>query len=193
MHRKAADLMTRAPELFDMASQYYKRNGRGALFLKFKSVAQLMEKSVRVLLLYIPLEQTWLLEYAELPRQVIAYEPENQYVLFLTVSTELVEGGELMQASTAHVSLTARIVPPSNDDVVLVSNTPAEFARAMENHSTLDTQPGSVMRDVCSYCYKAGAKLMCSRCSCAHYCTKACQVDHWRSGHRVNCNTISLD
>lgn len=184
--------MTRAPELYDMASQYYKRNGRGALFMKFKDVEQLMEKSVKVLLLYIPLEQTMLLEYEELPRQVVAYEPSHQYVLFMTVSTELVEGGELMQASTAHVNPTVRLLK-QNDDIQLVTNSPAEFARVIERHCTLDTVPGSTARDVCSFCYASAPRFTCSKCNRAYYCSKMCQRDHWRGGHKVNCNCIALD
>lgn len=193
MHRKATELMTRAPDLFDMATKYYKRNGRGAVFVKFRDVEQLLERSVKVVLLYIPLEQSWLLEYEELPRQVVAYEPSHQYVLFMTVSTDLVEGGELMQASTAHVAPTYQLLAEQPDSIELVSNSPAEFARLMERESSTETQAGTKFISVCSYCYAGAPKYTCSRCSLAQYCSKECQRDHWRATHKINCNCIALD
>ena len=36
----------------------------------------------------------------------------------------------------------------------------------------------------CAYCETSGAKLTCAKCKAAHYCSKACQKQHWKNGHR---------
>ena len=34
----------------------------------------------------------------------------------------------------------------------------------------------------CAYCGTSGAKLTCANCKAAHYCSKACQKQHWKNG-----------
>ncbi|XP_054797127.1 ubiquitin carboxyl-terminal hydrolase 18-like [Prosopis cineraria] len=47
--------------------------------------------------------------------------------------------------------------------------------------------PGVLMQDpVCAVCGQSGTK-KCSRCKAARYCSEACQVSHWKSGHRTKC------
>ena len=29
----------------------------------------------------------------------------------------------------------------------------------------------------------------CSRCKCMNYCSKVCQVGHWREAHKITCNS----
>jgi hypothetical protein len=39
----------------------------------------------------------------------------------------------------------------------------------------------------CSNCGTSGAKLTCGQCKAAHYCSKACQKQHWKNGHKGGC------
>jgi hypothetical protein len=39
----------------------------------------------------------------------------------------------------------------------------------------------------CSNCGTSGAKLTCGACKAAHYCSKACQKQHWKNGHKGSC------
>ena len=39
----------------------------------------------------------------------------------------------------------------------------------------------------CSNCGTSGAKLTCSKCKSATYCSKACQKQHWVNGHKGAC------
>ena len=39
----------------------------------------------------------------------------------------------------------------------------------------------------CAYCETSGAKLTCGACKAAHYCSKACQKQHWKNGHKERC------
>ena len=44
----------------------------------------------------------------------------------------------------------------------------------------------------CASCGAESAPLKCSRCKVAMYCSKACQVEHWkRGGHRDLCFWLS--
>jgi hypothetical protein len=40
----------------------------------------------------------------------------------------------------------------------------------------------------CASCGKAGATLKCGKCKAVHYCSKECQVYHWKDGlHKQYC------
>ena len=39
----------------------------------------------------------------------------------------------------------------------------------------------------CAYCETSEAKLTCGKCKAAHYCSKACQKQHWKNGHKEEC------
>jgi len=39
----------------------------------------------------------------------------------------------------------------------------------------------------CANCGTSGAKLACAACKAAHYCSKACQKQHWKNGHKGMC------
>jgi TPR repeat protein len=39
----------------------------------------------------------------------------------------------------------------------------------------------------CANCGTSGAKLTCGQCKAAHYCSKACQKQHWKNGHKGMC------
>ena len=39
----------------------------------------------------------------------------------------------------------------------------------------------------CAYCETSGAKLTCGKCKAAHYCSQACQRQHWKNGHKEKC------
>ena len=39
----------------------------------------------------------------------------------------------------------------------------------------------------CANCGTSGAKLTCGACKAAHYCSKACQKQHWKNGHKGAC------
>jgi serine/threonine protein kinase len=42
-------------------------------------------------------------------------------------------------------------------------------------------------RNKCSQCRCPGAKKVCSRCNHARYCSRSCQVTHWKLGHKKAC------
>ena len=39
----------------------------------------------------------------------------------------------------------------------------------------------------CTNCGTSGASLTCGACKAAHYCSKACQKQHWKNGHKGTC------
>ena len=47
-------------------------------------------------------------------------------------------------------------------------------------------------KGVCANCKKLsqteGKFKACARCKAFHYCSKKCQVEHWKNGHKVDCN-----
>lgn len=44
---------------------------------------------------------------------------------------------------------------------------------------------------VCWSCSKPSSKLLrCGRCKEATYCDKKCQTDHWKNGHKCECETL---
>ena len=48
------------------------------------------------------------------------------------------------------------------------------------------------LRTECSLCKTAGKALKaCSQCSVSAYCSKQCQVSHWKSGHKKECGSAS--
>ena len=49
-----------------------------------------------------------------------------------------------------------------------------------------DTVPGS---KECANCDASGAKLLCAKCKATNYCSKACQLSHWKNGHKEMCFT----
>jgi len=49
-----------------------------------------------------------------------------------------------------------------------------------------DTEPGS---KECANCDASGAKLLCAKCRTTNYCSKACQLSHWKNGHKEMCLT----
>lgn len=164
MHHKAAELLgQRTNMMLKAAIEYYKLQGRGALLFKFMNEEELLHKSKRVVVLYVPLEMSDMLEYDELPRHIRAYDPQAEYVLLLCVSTPLVEGGELMQASTAR----PRRVIEAEDAADEAEDTEVYF---------------------CGYCYAEDAHFKCGRCGDVRYCNKTCQRDHWVESHKGSCS-----
>lgn len=44
------------------------------------------------------------------------------------------------------------------------------------------------LKQGCASCGKRGNNFMnCSRCKTMHYCSKKCQVKHWKKGHKIEC------
>ena len=39
----------------------------------------------------------------------------------------------------------------------------------------------------CANCETSGATFTCAKCKAAHYCSKACQKQHWKNGHKGAC------
>ena len=52
--------------------------------------------------------------------------------------------------------------------------------------SPQEKKAGSSNKD-CAYCGTSGAKLTCGKCKAAHYCSKPCQKQHWKNGHKERC------
>ena len=49
-----------------------------------------------------------------------------------------------------------------------------------------------VQRQVCASCGQAAAKLsQCAACKSAVYCSRRCQVAHWKSGHKAECPALA--
>ncbi len=200
LHGKALHLFKQQTELFNVATEYYKKLGRGAVFIKFRDAQQVMEKGVRVILLYLPLEKSLVLEYDELPRQLQAYNPLQEYVLLLTVTTPLVEGGELLQVSTGRMSPVAQVPmsvlvkkPGAREEMELVANDPAAFTRLLERESSFDSVTDvTTAAGFCAFCYNVRPAFKCARCAMAFYCTKHCQRLHWKEAHKRTCRVMQL-
>jgi hypothetical protein len=48
----------------------------------------------------------------------------------------------------------------------------------------------SPWKNICANCGRKGEKetlKTCARCKAFHYCSKKCQVEHWKAGHKVDC------
>jgi len=56
----------------------------------------------------------------------------------------------------------------------------------MRNKKKAAHQPDA---EECSNCETVGAKLKCSNCRVSRYCNKACQLQHWKDGHKEMCVT----
>ncbi|KAL7547406.1 hypothetical protein ACHAWF_010716 [Thalassiosira exigua] len=61
---------------------------------------------------------------------------------------------------------------------------------AAELVSTLERQTWSQ----CEYCIKSASSVSqplkaCSKCKAVRYCSKECQVQHWKEGHKIDCKT----
>ena len=41
----------------------------------------------------------------------------------------------------------------------------------------------------CANCDTIGANLTCAKCKSTDYCSKACQIQHWKKGHKEHCVT----
>jgi len=41
----------------------------------------------------------------------------------------------------------------------------------------------------CANCLKSGANLKCAKCKAVSYCSKSCQKQHWKNGHKELCFT----
>ena len=53
-------------------------------------------------------------------------------------------------------------------------------------HRGPETKPSPKQR-VCASCGDGGAKSRCQRCKAVVYCSRACQLKHWKSGHKESC------
>lgn len=50
------------------------------------------------------------------------------------------------------------------------------------------------MNPSCARCSKNGAFVqmyVCTRCRQVYYCSSACQKDHWKNGHKGQCQVLS--
>ncbi|XP_059645667.1 ubiquitin carboxyl-terminal hydrolase 18-like [Cornus florida] len=83
----------------------------------------------------------------------------------------------------------------------LVKNTLSKYFVVDANFESSDHQasldsdlnmPGVIgTGDTCVVCGNLGTK-KCSGCKLVRYCSKACQVSHWRSGHKTKCKDFQL-
>ncbi|XP_004291227.1 PREDICTED: ubiquitin carboxyl-terminal hydrolase 18-like [Fragaria vesca subsp. vesca] len=79
----------------------------------------------------------------------------------------------------------------------LVKNTASKYFEVDANFDggadrTVTAQmPGVPINDsACAVCGGDGVK-KCSRCKAFRYCSQKCQTEHWRSGHKSECNDIA--
>ncbi|XP_062019729.1 ubiquitin carboxyl-terminal hydrolase 18-like [Rosa rugosa] len=75
----------------------------------------------------------------------------------------------------------------------LVKNTASKYFEVDANFDGGDRtpqMPGVLINDpACAVCGGSGVK-KCSRCKAVKYCSQKCQTEHWRSGHKTECNDI---
>jgi TPR repeat protein len=45
----------------------------------------------------------------------------------------------------------------------------------------------------CANCQKPAPTVACSACKAASYCSKKCQVQHWKAGHKIDCKSVPTD
>ncbi|XP_077214141.1 zinc finger (MYND type) family protein / programmed cell death 2 C-terminal domain-containing protein [Tasmannia lanceolata] len=53
-------------------------------------------------------------------------------------------------------------------------------------------KPSGAGATLCSWCGTWKGEKVCGSCRRAHYCSEKHQVMHWRSGHKIDCQRISL-
>lgn len=63
------------------------------------------------------------------------------------------------------------------------------FSPEDDGNVFLDMKCSAVWRKICANCgNREKEKLMtCARCKSFSYCSKECQVEHWKAGHKIDC------
>lgn len=88
------------------------------------------------------------------------------------------------------------------DDIIIL---PLELAYILKDKIKIDTEPYQNYINIITLLENAGAKRYicnnidcnneatnkCSKCEMAHYCSKKCQISHWKTFHKLNCNDFS--
>jgi hypothetical protein len=195
LHAKAFHLFRTERDLLPVAKQYYRQLGRGAIFVKFRDANELMKKQMRLILLYLPLDRcATFMTYPELSEHLSVYDPASEYVLLLTVSTPLVDGGELLQVSTARTAPLEGAIVEEDMEVEtpnrlrLVDPCSKEAEDLLDCASTFESRADmETAAEFCAYCYQVRPVFKCARCSFSFYCGKACQREHWKDGHKQAC------
>ena len=71
---------------------------------------------------------------------------------------------------------------PEIEEIVDISS---ENISASNNNSS-----GESYRGPCAVCNKTENTKQCAKCKCVAYCSRACQVTHWRAGHKQDCPSL---
>lgn len=179
LRAQSQDLLEHTQSLMDAANMFYAANGRGALLFKFRDTEHLVRRQKSVLIMYVPLELSLELEYSALSQHVYGYNPLCEFVMLLCVSTSLVEGGEVMLVSTAR-----SLLPPTP---TLLEDVSGNVGGVDVPCMTMTSANAALSREFCAFCFVEQPRFQCSRCATMHYCSKACQRQHWRQTHKGTC------
>jgi hypothetical protein len=77
-------------QLMELAMSYYIQNGRGAVVMAYENIEQLMSKSTRILLAYMPLEIAAETKRKEDIDLLLKYNPGEEFVIFIALRNERV-------------------------------------------------------------------------------------------------------
>ncbi|XP_026454757.1 uncharacterized protein LOC113355984 [Papaver somniferum] len=83
---------------------------------------------------------------------------------------------------------------PDDDDEEINNNTINDGDRGSRNGNNNSINQiitiTRTIRDCCSVCGDT-ANSRCSRCKAIRYCSRDCQIQHWRAGHKLECKEDS--
>ncbi|KAI3929732.1 hypothetical protein MKX01_025900 [Papaver californicum] len=82
---------------------------------------------------------------------------------------------------------------PDDDDDEISNNTLDDDDRGSRNGNNNINQIITItrtIRDCCRVCGNS-ANSRCSRCKSIRYCSRDCQIQHWRAGHKLECKEDS--
>ncbi len=173
LHGQLQDQVTafllNSKRLFGEAYKQYVECGLGAFCMRLAGPELLCRDGTNCVLQYMDLMSLSRLPYAYPMKLVREYTPENSFVLVIGV-TMGVAGGEVFTACMAHRDVEDKLkqglVAPS---------------RAVVKHRV-----GMCSRIACG---TTSAHLQtCSRCRSVSYCSKECQYEDWRNGHKSRCS-----
>lgn len=85
----------------------------------------------------------------------------------------------------------------SSDTLQDMDSTPLDSSKERDTPQEFDIEAELlIQRTFCVECNKPGASCpsglkACMQCKVCHYCSKQCQLKHWKSGHRDDCAEIA--
>lgn len=81
-----------------------------------------------------------------------------------------------------------KISLPIKSTLVLNGQQPRLGAFTTSSIFPFDMENDDTMEDYCAFCYAAPAKLLtCGKCKKRQFCSRECQKEDWKKGHKVYC------